>query len=75
MSGKAPWLADRMASLVPNMLTTKTAEACLAPSDRIYSETHCSSVGHTCIGGCCTNCYSLSCYGRRVNRSWVCGPC
>ena len=75
MSGKAPWLADRMASLVPNVLSTEKAEACLAPSDRIYSSAHCSGGSTTCIGGCCTYCYSLSCYGRRVDRSWICGPC
>jgi hypothetical protein len=76
MSTRAPWLADRMASLVPNvLLPTQAAAACLAPSDRRYSETHCSSGNETCPGGCCTMCYELSCYGRHVTRSWMCGPC
>jgi hypothetical protein len=75
MSTRAPWLADRMASLVPNVLPTQTAAACIPPSSRVYSETHCSSGSGTCIGGCCTTCYSLSCNGGRVVRSWLCGPC
>jgi hypothetical protein len=75
MTTRAPWLADRMASLIPNVLPTETAEACIPPSDRRGSSTRCSGGSTTCIGGCCTYCYSLSCNGGRVLRSWICGPC
>lgn len=74
MSTRAPWLADRMASLVPNVLPTETAEACIPPSDRHGSSTRCSGGGTTCPGGCCTYCYSLSCRGLLI-KSWICGPC
>ena len=77
MSARAPWLADRMASLVPNVLPTETAEACVPASDRRGVSTHCypGGSGTTCIDSCCcTVCWSASCMGR-ITRSWVCGPC
>jgi hypothetical protein len=75
MSDKTPWLATRVASLVPSLLPTGTAQGCIGVSSRYGSSTICSGGGSTtCIGGCCTYCWSASCYGRIVNR-WMCGPC
>jgi hypothetical protein len=74
MSGSAPWLATRVASLVPSVLSAKTAQACIPMSDRVGSFWVCSSGSTTCIGGCCKYCWTVSCRGANY-RQWVCGPC
>jgi hypothetical protein len=74
MSGSTPWLATRVASLVPSVLSATTAQACIPVSDRHGSFWVCSSGSTTCPGGCCLYCWTTSCRGGNY-RQWVCGPC
>ena len=72
MSDSTPWLATKVASLVPSMLPATAAQACV--SSRHGSFYVCSSGSRTCTGGCCRWCWSISCNGGNYH-SWVCGPC
>jgi hypothetical protein len=68
MNGTSAWLADHVASLLPNLLPKTTAGACVPASPWTSKRTTCGPIGNCCDSS--RTCH-YSCHGKAECTGWT----